>query len=50
MEKELKPLMTQYEYCQICADRYEEQGLIDLAQVYRSLMDKMTVEEAAEWL
>ena len=46
----MRPLMTQYEYCQICADRYEEQGLIDLAQAYKSIMDKMTIKQAESWI
>ena len=46
MKLNMRPLMTQYEYCLICAEKYESKGDNKMSKVYRNLMNKMTLEEA----
>lgn len=42
----LRPLMTRYEFCQLCADSYEASGNMEMRDIYRKFMSEMTVEEA----
>ena len=42
----LRPLMTRYEFCLLCADSYECRGDVKMRDVYKKLMSEMTVEEA----
>lgn len=46
----LRPLMTKYEFCLLCADSYESKGNVAMRDIYRKLMKEMTVEEAMESL
>ena len=42
------PIMTKYEFCLLCADKYESEGNAVMRDIYRKLMKEMTVEEAME--
>lgn len=42
------PFMTKYEFCLLCADRYESEGNVTMRDIYRKLMSEMTVMEAKE--
>lgn len=50
MKLNMKPLMTQYEFCLICAESYEAKGNKEMSEVYRNLMEHMTLEEAGSLL
>lgn len=42
----LRPLMTRYEFCLICADCYALKGDKKMYEAYRMRMKNMTIEEA----
>lgn len=42
------PIMTRYEFCLLCADRYESERNVTMRDIYRKLMSEMTVMEAKE--
>lgn len=42
----MRPLMTKYEFCQLCADSYRAKGNLELSESYTQLMLNMTLEEA----
>jgi hypothetical protein len=44
----LKPLMTKYEFCLLCADSYEAEGNITMRDIYRKLMSELSLKEAGE--
>ncbi len=42
------PIMTKYEFCLLCADKYEEEGNATVRDIYKELMSEMTLVEAME--
>lgn len=46
----MRPLITRYEYCMLCADSYESKGMPLIAQRYRNYAMSLTVEEAGMWI
>ena len=44
----MRPQMTRYEYALICYEWHTERGERREADAYRRLLDRMTLEEAAE--
>lgn len=46
----MRPLMTRYEFCLLCADSYEQKGMLLMSARYKQLMARMTISEAEEWI
>lgn len=42
----LRPLMTRYEFCLLCADSYETKGNVKMRDIYKKLMLEMSIAEA----